>query len=218
MAPVTRWAASRVKKYVTSAEERSMLLGARWRDDGIVFYVPATASADTRPVYTTLTNEAAYSARLYFVDGPEKAVRPSPMMAFDVLKAAGPETVPLMRVYYTNGCSHGHDELALLLNRAAVLALPSLLEGFGLPAVEAAACGCPVIATTASPLPDLLGDGGVFLDPADHAGWARELIAVLRSPERRTAMRTAGLAAAGRLTWDAAARQMLAVFDAVAPR
>lgn len=110
------------------------------------------------------------------------------------------------------------DELALLLNRAGVLALPSLLEGFGLPAVEAAACGCPVIATTASPLPDLLGDGGVFLDPADRAGWARELIAVLRSPERRAAMRTAGLAAAGRLTWNAAARQMLAVFDAVVPR
>ena len=51
------------------------------------------------------------------------------------------------------------DELAVLLNLAAVLALPSLMEGFGLPAIEAAACGCPVVATKASPLPELLGEG-----------------------------------------------------------
>ena len=65
------------------------------------------------------------------------------------------------------------DELVMLLNLATVLVLPSLLEGFGLPAVEAAACGLPVIATTASPLPGLLGEGGLYVDPHDREGWQR---------------------------------------------
>ena len=54
------------------------------------------------------------------------------------------------------------DEVVVLLNRATALVLPSLMEGFGLPALEAAACGCPVVATTASPLPDVLGEGGNY--------------------------------------------------------
>jgi glycosyltransferase involved in cell wall biosynthesis len=49
------------------------------------------------------------------------------------------------------------DDVAVLLNLATVLVLPSLMEGYGLPAVEAAACGCPVIATKESPLPGLFG-------------------------------------------------------------
>ena len=69
----------------------------------------------------------------------------------------------------------------MLLNRATALVLPSLMEGFGLPAIEAAACGCPVIATTASPLPDVLGEGGLYADPelgrAARAGAARRTLA-----------------------------------------
>ena len=109
------------------------------------------------------------------------------------------------------------EELVALLNRATVLALPSLLEGFGLPAIEAAACGCPVIATTASPLPSLLGDGGLFVDPRDLDGWESALAKVLGSEAVRQEMRTAGLAAARRLTWEAAAGQLMDVFKKVQP-
>jgi glycosyltransferase involved in cell wall biosynthesis len=107
-------------------------------------------------------------------------------------------------------------ELVTLLNRATALALPSLLEGFGLPAVEAAACGCPVVATTASPLPELLRDGGLFIDPLDRPGWERALLSVLRSRDLRQRLRREGLAAAQRLTWDTAARQLLTVLHSVA--
>ena len=110
------------------------------------------------------------------------------------------------------------DDVVVLLNRSAVLALPSLIEGFGLPAVEAAACGCPVVATTASPLPGLLGDGGIYVDPHDAGGLAAALERVLTSAALRESMGKAALDAAGRLTWDAAARQMLAVIRAVAAR
>jgi glycosyltransferase involved in cell wall biosynthesis len=110
------------------------------------------------------------------------------------------------------------EDLVALLNLAAVLVLPSKMEGFGLPAVEAAACGCPVIATTESPLPGLLGDAGVFIDPFDPAALERALASVLSSPERRETMRRAGLSAAATLTWTAAARDMLGLMNrAVSP-
>lgn len=106
------------------------------------------------------------------------------------------------------------EDLAVLLNLSAVLALPSLMEGFGLPAVEAAACGCPVIASKASPLPELLGAGGIFIDPT-RADLESALVTVLESPDRRREMREAGTAAAAALTWEKAAYQMLDVFDEV---
>jgi glycosyltransferase involved in cell wall biosynthesis len=89
------------------------------------------------------------------------------------------------------------------------------MEGFGLPAVEAAACGCPVIATKASPLQQLLGGGGIYIDTgADDI--TRALETVLSSSDLRSRMRASGLAAAGRLSWDEAARQMMSVIRTVA--
>ena len=107
------------------------------------------------------------------------------------------------------------DDLVILLNLSTVLVLPSLLEGFGLPAIEAAACGCPVIATKESPLPTLLGNGGLYIDPGKPDDLELALTRVLESAILRQQMRAAGLAAAGRLTWDAAARQMIEVMQKV---
>lgn len=102
------------------------------------------------------------------------------------------------------------EDLVVLLNLACVLALPSLMEGFGLPAVEAAACGCPVIATKASPLPELLSGAGIFIEPRED-DIAEALERVLSSEGLRAQMRQCGLAAARRLTWEDAARQMIEV-------
>ncbi len=110
------------------------------------------------------------------------------------------------------------EDLVVLLNRATALVLPSLMEGFGLPAVEAAACGCPVVATTASPLPDLLGEGGLFADPESAEQLERALRDVLGSESLRAGLGAAGLEAAGRLTWDAAAGQLQSVIREVVPR
>jgi glycosyltransferase involved in cell wall biosynthesis len=107
------------------------------------------------------------------------------------------------------------DDLVILLNLATVLVLPSLMEGFGLPAIEAAACGCPVVATAASPLPTLLGDGGLYVDPLEHRELELALGRVLGSPELRREMRTAGILAARELTWDAAARQLKRLIEEV---
>ena len=105
------------------------------------------------------------------------------------------------------------EDVVELLNIALVLVLPSLMEGFGLPAVEAAACGCPVIATTASPLPALL-PGGIYVESrAEEIGDALER--VLGSEDLRREMSATNLAAAQRLTWDQAARQMMEVLQRV---
>jgi glycosyltransferase involved in cell wall biosynthesis len=105
-------------------------------------------------------------------------------------------------------------ELAILLNLATVLALPSLMEGFGLPAVEAAACGCPVVATTASPLAGLLGQGVISIEP-EKVALENALRTVLASPELQARMGEAAARAAGALTWEAAARQMMEVIRKV---
>jgi glycosyltransferase involved in cell wall biosynthesis len=107
------------------------------------------------------------------------------------------------------------EDLVILLNRATVSVLPSLMEGFGLPAVEAAACGCPVIATKESPLPQLLGDSGIYIDPANPYDLETALERVLASDTLRQQMRAAGIAAAGQLTWDAAAQQLINVIQMV---
>jgi glycosyltransferase involved in cell wall biosynthesis len=112
------------------------------------------------------------------------------------------------RVVFTGYLSD--EDVVVLLNRATVLVLPSLMEGFGLPAVEAAACGCPVIATNESPLPELLGEGGIYIEPNEEA-IASALSQVLADYALRMRMREQGMGAAARLTWDDAARQLIAV-------
>jgi glycosyltransferase involved in cell wall biosynthesis len=89
------------------------------------------------------------------------------------------------------------------------------MEGFGLPAVEAAACGCPVIATKASPLPGLLGEAARYIEPTDVQDLQRNLQQVLSSDALRQKMRSVGLVAARRLTWDAAAQQMIQLMQQV---
>jgi glycosyltransferase involved in cell wall biosynthesis len=117
------------------------------------------------------------------------------------------------RVVFTGYLSD--PDVVGLLNVSTLLALPSLMEGFGLPAVEAAACGCPVIATTASPLPGLLGDGGIYIEPGTGQ-LEQGLELLLTSPAIREQMRQAGIASAGKLSWDAAASQLMHVMRAVA--
>ena len=100
------------------------------------------------------------------------------------------------------------EELVVLLNRATVSVLPSLIEGFGLPAVEAAACGCPVIATKESPLPALLGETSLYFDPRQPAELEESLTRVLGSNALRSTMSQGGREAASHLTWEASAHQM----------
>ncbi len=162
-------------------------------------------------VFARLASRSEYSdVRLVMVGEYAKEIFFS---HFDTLRKQIEDLGIVDRVVFTGYLSD--EELVVLLNMANVLVLPSLMEGFGLPAVEAAACGCPVIATKESPLPTLLGKGGLYIDPLRSEELESALARVLSSPDLRQEMREAGLVATSRLTWEAAARQMMAVMQKV---
>jgi glycosyltransferase involved in cell wall biosynthesis len=106
-------------------------------------------------------------------------------------------------------------DLPALYRQAAVFAFPSLYEGFGLPPLEAMACGTPVVASTASSVPEAVGDAGVLVDPLDVQGWA-EAISALLAGEGRDRLIERGLARAATFTWTRMARRWLALAEQVA--
>lgn len=105
------------------------------------------------------------------------------------------------------------DDLTLFLNGVRALVLASLDEGFGLPAVEAAACGAPVIATPFSAMPDVLGDAALYVDPLSEASIATALRQVLTDDTLRARMGREASVRAGALTWRRAAETLERVFD-----
>jgi glycosyltransferase involved in cell wall biosynthesis len=109
------------------------------------------------------------------------------------------------------------DDLAYLLTRAHALVMPSLMEGFGLPAVEAMACGTPVVASTAGALPEVVGDAGVLVDPKDVGSIASGMRSLIGHMGLRDRLSEMSLERAKHFTWDAAARSLLAVFDGLGP-
>ena len=109
-------------------------------------------------------------------------------------------------------------ELPLWYNSAEVFAYPSLYEGFGLPALEALACGVPVIAASTSAFPEVVGDAGLLVDPESDAALAAALERVLTDPALAGRLRAGGPAHARQFSWDASARATLAVYEQAAHR
>ncbi len=111
------------------------------------------------------------------------------------------------------------EELRHLHSGGLALVLPSLAEGFGLPAVEAAACGSPVIATTASPLPELLHGAGLFVDPHDEPALANAMLQLATDDAARAQMAALAIIRTDALTWSRASRVTLdALAEAVGGR
>jgi len=86
-----------------------------------------------------------------------------------------------------------HDDLAALYSRAHALVFPSYCEGYGWPVLEAQACGCPVICSNVTSLPEVAGDAGILLAPEDHGGYADAILSLSQYGERSKRI-AAGLA------------------------
>jgi glycosyltransferase involved in cell wall biosynthesis len=95
------------------------------------------------------------------------------------------------------------ERVASLYRRAACLVFPSLYEGFGLPPLEAMACGCPVAAANAGAIPEVCGDAAVLFDPTDVDAIAA---GILEADERSQELREKGLARAAAFSWVETAR------------
>jgi glycosyltransferase involved in cell wall biosynthesis len=99
------------------------------------------------------------------------------------------------------------DALPGWYNAAELFVYPSLYEGFGLPPLEAMACGTAVISSTASSLPEVVGQAGLLVDPAEPEALAKAMEQVLSDREMRKQMQSAGLAQAEKFSWAGTARQ-----------
>lgn len=104
------------------------------------------------------------------------------------------------------------EDLPALYSLATALVYPSRFEGFGLPPLEAMACGCPVIAANNTSLPEVVGDGGILLDPDDAVGLAATMQELWEDEYARKNWRRRALARATHFSWDRAAEETLAVF------
>lgn len=113
---------------------------------------------------------------------------------------------------------YGHvsdEDLALFYNLADLFVFPSLYEGFGLPPLEAMACGTPVVCSNAASLPEVVGDAAILVDPYDVEGLAEAMYRVLTDTDLREELRAKGLERARQFTWERTARETVAVYQEV---
>jgi glycosyltransferase involved in cell wall biosynthesis len=106
------------------------------------------------------------------------------------------------------------DDAALraLYTAASALAYPSLYEGFGIPPLEAMACGTPVVASNVSSIPEVVGDAGLLVDPLDHGALAAALARVLTDRALAHELRRRGFERARQFTWERQARKLMALY------
>lgn len=109
-----------------------------------------------------------------------------------------------------------HTDLPAIYRLAELFAFPSLYEGFGIPLVEAMACGCPILTANTCAPPEVVDGAGYLVDPYDVTAIATGLRTMLSDPALRASMVARGLDRAKEFSWEKSARQVLAVFDAVA--
>ncbi len=107
-------------------------------------------------------------------------------------------------------------DLAYYYSSAALLAYPSLYEGFGFPPLEAMACGCPVVTSDTSSLPEVVGEAGIMFNPYDTDSLVEAMRKVLTDSELRDDMVRKGLEQAKKFSWEKVARETQKVYNKVA--
>jgi glycosyltransferase involved in cell wall biosynthesis len=150
---------------------------------------------------------------------PHKALRwlaeLAPRLPWPLVVLAGPDTPSLKLPESVRGLEHVEEALLpSLYGGAEALLLPSLHEGFGLPALEAFACGCPVVAADAAALPELVGEAGLLVPPKDAPAWLGAVHRLQTEPNFRATFVARGLARAQEFRWEVCAQRTAAVYRA----
>ena len=105
-----------------------------------------------------------------------------------------------------------HD-LVALYNAASLFIYPSLYEGFGLPVLEAMACGCPIITSNISSLPEVVGDAGIMVDPHDVAQITHAIESLCKDKQKHTWYKNKGLERAKQFSWQRCAKETLEIYS-----
>lgn len=108
-----------------------------------------------------------------------------------------------------------NDDLVALYNCATVFVMPSLYEGFGLPILEAMACGCPVITSKEGSLPEIAGDAAYYVDAYSIESIAKGIVAVFHDEKMQKELTEKGLAQAKKFTWKNTAEKTMQVYEKV---
>ena len=107
------------------------------------------------------------------------------------------------------------QERVYFYNAAGLLAYPSWYEGFGMPLLEAMQCGCPVITSRVSSMPEVVGEAGLLIDPHREEDLQGAMLRLVHEPELRESLRTAGFKQAQKFSWETSAKITLEVFEKV---
>ncbi|MBI4948735.1 MAG: glycosyltransferase family 4 protein [Deltaproteobacteria bacterium] len=110
------------------------------------------------------------------------------------------------------------EDLPAMYTLADLFVYPSLYEGFGLPPLEAMACGCPVVASNCSAIPEVVGDAGVLVEPMDADGISEAMQSVMEDEGLKRRLCAAGFARAREFSWEKTARETLKIYMAVMGR
>jgi glycosyltransferase involved in cell wall biosynthesis len=105
------------------------------------------------------------------------------------------------------------EDLPALISGAEVFVYPSLGEGFGLPPLEAMACGVPVICSNAPALPEVVGDAAILVPPTDVAALEEAIMHLLSDPDLKAKLRQKGLQRSRQFSWHETARLTLSAFE-----
>lgn len=129
----------------------------------------------------------------------------------DLLRFLKSQENPKIRYLgYVNG-----EKLAELYRGATCLVYPSFYEGFGLPPLEAMACGCPVIVSRSSSLPEVCGDSAYYVDPNDPESIRDGILKLIENPSLRLHLKKKGIERAKDFTWERSARMYLELFESL---
>ena len=156
-------------------------------------------------VFKKLTSEVAFQSLELVLIGPSETdtINPDGPTLRQIIADSKLDKATIITGYLPD------QEVVHLLTAASIMVLPSIEEGFGLGAVEAAACGTAVIATKNSPLPDLLGEAGVFIDTKNTAELQSALTDLLANDQKRQQMAQTAREKASELSWENSAEKFL---------
>lgn len=145
-------------------------------------------------------------------------------VGFDIVIAGGtnPKIFSQSELFFSERVRHlgyvSDEELRTLYEHAACFIYPSFYEGFGLPPLEAMACGCPVIVSNAASLPEVCGEAALYCDPHDPTDIADKIRQLMDDADLREMLQEKGLERAKQFTWDKCARETFAVIEEVLAR